>query len=103
MLVNLIENASRYSPEQASITVGVEDNGGAITLTVADNGPGIPPERYQDVLKPFYRLEAERETPGSGLGLALVKAIASRHQAEIMLSDNRPGLKVSIGFPPASA
>lgn len=103
LLVNLIENASRYSPQASSITVGVEDTGDAVALTVADTGPGIPPDRYQDVLKPFYRLEAERETPGSGLGLALVKATTVRHQAEIALSDNRPGLRVTIRFPPANA
>jgi signal transduction histidine kinase len=102
LLVNLIENASRYCPAGALIQVGVAEQSGGTALFVSDTGPGIPPDRYEDVLKPFFRLQAERERAGSGLGLALVKVIASRHHAAIALSDNHPGLKVTLRFPPGA-
>jgi signal transduction histidine kinase len=65
---------------------------------VADTGSGIPEEEREAVLRRFYRLEKSRTTAGSGLGLALVKAIADLHDAVLTLSDNGPGLRVTIRF-----
>lgn len=98
MLANLVENATRHCPAGAKVVVTLT-NDTAPTLTVADTGPGIPAEARDAVLRRFYRLEESRTTPGSGLGLALVKAIADRHDAKLELSDNQPGLRVSLQFP----
>ncbi|MEO8757485.1 MAG: HAMP domain-containing sensor histidine kinase [Devosia sp.] len=100
MLVNLIENASRYGGPSAAIELAVRsDNGGAV-ITVTDNGPGIPADKREEVFEPFRRLDAERAGPGAGLGLALVKAVAVRHHARVSLGDNKPGLRVTVSFPP---
>jgi len=101
MLVNLIENAARYGGNGAAIEIAVEARPSGPTLIVADNGPGIPPERHEDVMRPFFRIATDRNAPGAGLGLALVKAVATRHHAQLELSDNKPGLRVSVSFPPA--
>ena len=65
-------------------------------MIVRDNGPGIPPVFYDRVFQRFFRLEQSRTTPGSGLGLSLVAAVASLHDFEIALSDNQPGLIVTL-------
>ena len=67
-------------------------------LEVADSGPGIPEEARDSVLQRFYRLESSRNTPGSGLGLSLVAAVAHLHNVALELSDNAPGLRVSLRF-----
>ena len=67
-------------------------------LRVCDNGPGIPAASRDAVFRPFFRLEASRTTPGTGLGLSLVAAIAALHGARVTLADNNPGLCVRIAF-----
>lgn len=99
LLVNLIENAGRYAGEGAHVEVAANAINGAPTITIADNGPGIPAEHRAKVFEPFFRLNPERNALGTGLGLALVRVIATRHRAEITLSDNGPGLKVTLVFP----
>ena len=99
MVANLIENPIRHCPAAVDITVGLAQEDGAPVLRVADTGPGIPAAEREKVFRRFYRLEASRTTPGSGLGLALVKAVADLHGASVELSDNRPGLLVTIRFP----
>lgn len=102
MLANLIENASFHCPQGTSITLSARIlKGASACIKVSDNGPGVPAEFRQRLLEPFYRLDASRNKPGSGLGLALVKAIALRHGARIELEDNEPGLRISIHFPPS--
>ena len=97
---NLIENALRHTPRDSRIELSVRNDPDGPTLTVADNGPGIPPEERQNVLRRLYRLERSRTTPGHGLGLALVSSIATLHSAGVTLADNDPGLKISLLFPP---
>jgi signal transduction histidine kinase len=99
MVVNLVDNAIRHSPSGARISVQAKSVGDSLELAVSDTGPGIPPQEWENVLRPFYRLEASRTTEGSGLGLSLVAAIAKRHQAKLSLGDNAPGLRVAILFP----
>lgn len=65
-----------------------------------DTGPGIPAAQRDLVLRRLYRLEGSRTSPGTGLGLALVKAVADLHGAALELSDARPGLRVTLRFPP---
>ena len=100
MLVNLIENALRHTPAGTVVNVGLmADNLGPV-LMVSDNGPGIPEAERHKVFNRFHRLESSRSTAGSGLGLALVAAVAELHGANIALSDNCPGLHVAITFDP---
>jgi hypothetical protein len=66
---------------------------------VADNGPGIPEHLRAKVLQRFFRLESSRTTPGSGLGLSLAHAVVKLHEASWVLSDNGPGLKVTVSLP----
>ena len=73
--------------------------GDRLVLTCADDGPGIPEDERGKVFQRLYRIDKSRTTPGSGLGLSLVKAIAELHGAEVALGDNAPGLLVTIGFP----
>ena len=68
-------------------------------VVVADNGPGIPADQREKVFHRLYRLEKSRSTPGSGLGLSLVAAIAELHGARVNLEDENPGLLVQIDFP----
>jgi signal transduction histidine kinase len=100
MLVNLIENASRHAGPAARITLLVRADSAQTAIIVSDNGPGIPPDKRDEVFQPFRRLNAERGSPGAGLGLALVKAVATRHHARIQLGDNQPGLRATVTFPP---
>ncbi|MCC6195173.1 MAG: HAMP domain-containing histidine kinase [Burkholderiales bacterium] len=99
MLGNLIENASRHCPAGTTVRLAATQDRGSVTLSVSDDGPGIPPDQREAVLRPFHRLGSSRTTPGYGLGLPLVDAIAARHGAELALGDNAPGLIVAIRFP----
>lgn len=101
LIANLIENAIQHCPRGARITLGIESVAAGYTVTVGDSGPGIPESERTNVLRRLYRLERSRSTPGSGLGLSFVAAIAELHGARLELSDNAPGLKVSITFPRA--
>ena len=98
MVANLIENSIRHCPAGVGITVTLRHEAGTPELCVADSGPGIPASEREKVFRRFYRLEASRTTPGSGLGLALVKAVADLHGASVELSDNQPGLRVTVRF-----
>jgi len=93
---NLIENAIRYIPRGATITLSATSKSENIVAIIADNGPGIPVEEHAKVLRRLYRSEKGRTTQGYGLGLSLVAAIANLHNAKLSLHDNRPGLKVEI-------
>ncbi len=65
-------------------------------MTVADDGPGVAPEELKAIFQRFYRAEAARTSPGTGLGLSLVAAIAELHGLECAASDNRPGLRITL-------
>jgi signal transduction histidine kinase len=93
-LVNLVENALKYVPEKGRVDVSVTTDDDKISLSVADNGPGIPGEDRQRVLQPFVRLDRDRQQVGSGLGLSLVAAVMRLHRATVELLDNGPGLLV---------
>ncbi|MDE1897622.1 MAG: HAMP domain-containing histidine kinase [Xanthomonadaceae bacterium] len=98
LFVNLIENAIRHTPAGARIELSLTVTGDRAHACVRDNGPGIPVEARDEVLLPFRRLDRSRHTPGSGLGLALVRAIAELHDATLGLADAGPGLEVCIGL-----
>ncbi|WP_424966546.1 ATP-binding protein [Dinoroseobacter sp. S375] len=92
-MANLIQNALVYGGDEITLFVrGAE-------IGVADNGAGVDPARYGDIIKPMVRVDAARQSDGSGLGLALVRAVADRHGARLVLSENTPtGLRVSLKF-----
>ncbi len=98
LLANLIENALGHTPRGTTVDVSLTSEHSGICLAVRDDGPGIPPAEREHVLQRFYRLDASRSTPGSGLGLSLVAAIARLHEADVVLADNHPGLAVSVSF-----
>ena len=105
---NLLDNALKHGlPQDAdtdrSVTVSArpdpERPGRGVVLAVADHGVGIPAGERHHVLERFVRLEASRNTPGSGLGLSLVAAVTRLHGGRIELEDNHPGLRVSLHLP----
>jgi signal transduction histidine kinase len=99
-LANLLENALHHTPAGTKIELLVAETAGVTRLVVRDNGPGIAPDQRDLALAPLGRLEASRSTPGSGLGLAIASSVATWHGARLELEDARPGLEVSILFPP---
>jgi signal transduction histidine kinase len=100
-LANVVDNAIKHGQAGGRVSVEIARGHETATITIADDGPGIPAEEHSHVFKRFYRLERSRHTPGNGLGLSLVAAVARLHQAELALSDNAPGLKVRLSFPVA--
>jgi len=100
-IANLLDNAIKYTPDGGRIQVSLKRDGGSPVLSVCDSGPGIPPVDRDRVLQRFVRLDDSRATPGSGLGLSLVAAVAKLHGARLELADNEPGLRVTLTFPAA--
>lgn len=107
-IFNLLDNAIKYSADTqgtGAVSVKLHRRADGICLSVADHGPGVPPDRREDVLKRFVRLDESRSKPGTGLGLSLVEAIMELHGGTLELSDTepgnaeRPGLTVSMVFP----
>ena len=95
---NLVDNAIKYGGRKGWVTVAVSYGADGPLLSVADRGPGIPIEERQHVLRRFYRIEGSRNSPGNGLGLSLVAAVASLHGAHIEMADNSPGLRIELHF-----
>jgi signal transduction histidine kinase len=100
-LANLVDNAIKHGRYAGEVTVEVNERDGDAVIAVVDDGPGIPPDEHQNVFKRFFRLERSRGTPGNGLGLSLVAAVARLHGARIELSGTAPGLKIALRFPSA--
>jgi signal transduction histidine kinase len=98
-LVNLIENAQSHTPPGTAIDICIEARNGAVVLAVADNGPGVAAEDRGRIVERFVRLERSRSTPGHGLGLNLVSAIAALHGGVLRFADNCPGLRAVLELP----
>jgi signal transduction histidine kinase len=98
LFANLIDNAIKFSPPKSIIRLSIFKNQGRISVTIEDQGPGIPDPEKEKVFKHFYRGDSSRGWPGNGLGLSLVQAAAQQHQANIHLEDSNPGLRVRITF-----
>jgi signal transduction histidine kinase len=92
LVLNLLENAIRYTPEGGRISVSLEDTAGELRIRVADTGIGIPPEAASRVFERFYRGDQarSRQKGGFGLGLSIVKWIAESHRGSVELS-SQPG------------
>jgi signal transduction histidine kinase len=105
-LANLVDNSIKYAGGNTTVNgvagevvVRALTEGDRILLTVADCGPGIPERDRDRVVERFVRLEQSRSQPGSGLGLSLAAAVARLHGGELVLADNKPGLKSIIALP----
>ena len=100
LLVNLLDNAVRYTPPGGKVAAALQADRHNIALTVEDNGPGVPLEDLSKLGTPFHRL-ASPQSEGCGLGLAIVREIARLHKAEVHFSQGTEGhgLRVSIKFP----
>jgi signal transduction histidine kinase len=103
-LSNLIDNALKYAPVHGAIEIAVRKRiDGTAEVSVSDNGPGIADSEKCKVVERFYRGDASRGTPGVGLGLSLVQAVAKLHGSTLELSDQNPGLRVALTLPLESA
>ena len=98
-VANLVENAIKHGRDAGQVSVEVEESEGGAVISVSDDGPGIPVHEQEHVFKRFYRLKQSRRTPGNGLGLSLVAAVARLHRARVEMIDNEPGLKIQLRFP----
>jgi len=99
-LSNLLDNAEAHAGgDTVRVTLASAD--GDVVLAVEDEGPGIAPPDMERMLRPFERLDQSRGTPGAGLGLSIVSAIAELHEAELRLENQTTGLRASIRFPGA--
>ena len=108
VLVNLLENASKYTPPGSRITMAAEIVGDQLSVSVSDDGPGLGAGREEAIFQKFTRGERESATPGVGLGLAICRAIVESHQGKIVAS-HRPGggarftFTLPLGHPPPAA
>ncbi|MEA2775066.1 MAG: hypothetical protein QOF90_472, partial [Acetobacteraceae bacterium] len=97
-IANLVDNAVKFSPEGGvvKLTATVSSK---VFVTVSDQGAGIALQERENATDRFYRGESARSTPGSGLGLSLVLAVAQLHGGELQLEDNQPGLRAVLSLP----
>jgi signal transduction histidine kinase len=99
-IANLLDNALKYTPS-GEVVLSVRGDESSARVAVADSGPGIPADRREAVFDRFVRLEGSRSTPGNGLGLSLVRAVARLHDGTATLEDNNPGLRAVLTLPRA--
>jgi signal transduction histidine kinase len=101
-IANLLDNALKYTPS-GTVTLSTRESAEGVRIEVADRGPGVPADRREAVFDRFVRLEGSRSTPGNGLGLSLVRAVATLHGGAAWLEDNNPGVRAVITLPRAEA
>jgi signal transduction histidine kinase len=101
VLLNLLDNALKFTPEEGQITVTVSDQGSETLICVSDTGPGVPPAERERIFERFYQVDnsSTRKHGGTGLGLAICKHIVEMHRGRIwveeankeVMADNGPG------------
>ncbi|MEM8536971.1 MAG: HAMP domain-containing sensor histidine kinase [Pseudomonadota bacterium] len=101
LAANLLENALEHARDAAQVHLTLAQSDTGVMLEIGDDGPGIPPAAATRVFERFFRADASRSTPGNGLGLSLVKAIADLHGANITLQPDTPGAVFTITLPAA--
>ena len=99
LVVNLIDNALKYTPAGGELRIAVTSDDSSIGLSVQDTGCGIPESDIENVTRRFYRVDGSRAEPGSGLGLSLVRAVVDLHGARLSFTNRSPGLLVAVNFP----
>jgi two-component system sensor histidine kinase KdpD len=108
VLVNLLENVSKYTPAGSTVTLSARVVADQLSVSIADDGPGLPTGREEAVFQKFTRGERESATPGVGLGLAIVRALVEAHQGKVTAAQ-RPGggavftFTLPLGIPPRIA
>jgi hypothetical protein len=99
---NLIDNALKYTPPGGTVTVStVRPNSDTAGIVVTDTGPGMTAAQRDRATERFFRGDASRGTPGVGLGLSLVEAVARLQGGSLEFTDHQPGLRATINFPGA--
>ena len=98
-VANLVDNAVKFSPTGSAVRLSAATTPAGVEIAVADEGPGIPEAERERAAERFYRGETARNTPGSGLGLALVQAVAQLHGGSLRLADAAPGLIAILTLP----
>ncbi|TWJ16875.1 PAS/PAC sensor signal transduction histidine kinase [Geobacter argillaceus] len=90
VLVNLLDNAIKYTPAEGSVSINVAEEEGQLNVSVSDTGPGIPPESISRIFERFYRVDASRsrDEGGTGLGLSIVKHIVQLHGGTVRVANN---------------
>lgn len=100
VLMNLIENAIKYSPDESPVDIRVHIHREWVYLEVADHGPGIDKNEIPNIFEKFYRVKKQTQKGGTGLGLAIVKGIIDAHEAKIkVFPRDGGGMVFQIGFP----
>ena len=98
-LINIVENALKFTPSGGVISIRNYCRENSHFIEVADSGIGIPDTEKSKVLEKFYKSSESNNASGYGLGLSMVKSIVELHMGEIILSNNNPGLKLTIKLP----
>jgi signal transduction histidine kinase len=98
-VANLVDNAVKFSPPAGAVTLSAQTTPAGVEIAVADQGPGIPEAERERAGERFFRGEKARNTPGSGLGLALVQAVAQLHGGSLRLLDAAPGVAAILTLP----
>jgi signal transduction histidine kinase len=98
-VANLLDNALKFSPPGSVVRLTAEREAGSLRLSVTDQGPGIPQADVERATERFFRGETARNTPGFGLGLTLVRAVAQLHGGTVMLLQSWPGLQAVLTLP----
>jgi signal transduction histidine kinase len=93
---NLVDNAIKFTPSGGRVTLRIIRANENLGVIVTDTGPGIPAEEREAVLRRFYRAERSRHTPGSGLGLSLVAAVAKLHGLDLVIEDAKSGCRMTL-------
>lgn len=104
ILTNLLENAIRYNHPTGNVCISLRESADSITVSVEDDGPGIPSGELEHIFERFYRLPRDRSQPGSGLGLSIVRSLSEALEAEVSLekATGGRGLKASVRFEAAA-
>jgi signal transduction histidine kinase len=99
---NLVDNSIKHGRDRGLVRISADCRDNGAVLAVSDDGPGVPANECDLIFRRFYRSEKSRCTPGNGLGLSIVAAVARVHGANIALFQNRPGLTIELQFPPST-
>jgi two-component system sensor histidine kinase KdpD len=89
--VNLLDNAFKFSPAGAPVSVAVRLGGGQVEIAVEDRGPGVDAEEAERIFEPFYRSPGQGEMPGSGLGLAIARGLAQANGCKLTVAPGEGG------------
>ncbi|MBD0677211.1 two-component sensor histidine kinase [Pseudomonas sp. PSB11] len=93
---NLLDNAIKFSPDGSNVEVTVISGSSHCGISIRDSGPGIPESEREAVFRRLYRSESSRHTPGNGLGLSMVSAVARLHDMSLQVHDAQPGCRVDL-------